>query len=280
LMIDALNSLLPASFIGAAANSVTRHIFRMRHIIIKNKEVFTGLLLQDVEQLGLCLMDEGVLTISPLEWDGSLGPSEVHVINRLGFLLDAYQASVWYWEVVEMLRKLILTSLLVVIYDGSAPHLVGSLVTTFIFIIAHLRVNPYLNKPLNDFQRLALITQFFTILGCIVYLLVELYNDVHEVKPSDGDQVASYLLALFILAINWLTGFIYPMYRIALTVMNSDSSLSAMIGTYLNRLLRITGAINKGPRNKAPEFVTASRKKVLSICFSKALGTMGLKFLC
>jgi len=39
-----------------------------------------------------------------------------------------------------MLRKFILTSLLVVIYNGSAPHLVASLITTFIFIIAHLKV--------------------------------------------------------------------------------------------------------------------------------------------
>jgi hypothetical protein len=39
-----------------------------------------------------------------------------------------------------MLRKFILTSLLVVIYNGSAPHLVASLITTFIFIIVHLKV--------------------------------------------------------------------------------------------------------------------------------------------
>ena len=39
-----------------------------------------------------------------------------------------------------MLRKLILTSVLVVIYNGSAPHLVASLITTFIFIAAHLKV--------------------------------------------------------------------------------------------------------------------------------------------
>jgi hypothetical protein len=41
---------------------------------------------------------------------------------------------------MEMLRKLLLTSLLVVIYNGSAPHLFGSLITTFIFIMAHLKV--------------------------------------------------------------------------------------------------------------------------------------------
>ena len=261
VMIEALDSWLPASFIGAAANSDTSHIFRLRHIIIVNKGVFTGLLLQDVEQLGLSLLDEGVLTISPLEWDGALGPSEVNVIDRLGFLLDAYQASVWYWEVVEMVRKLILTSLLVVIYDGSAPHLFGSLITTFIFTIAHLKVHPYLNRRLNDFQRLALITQFLTILGCIIYLMVQTLNDLHEVKPSEEDPVASYLLALFILAINWLTGVIYPMYRIVLIVMNSDSSLSAMIGKYMNRLFRITGAIDEGPRNKPLGLMTTQQER-------------------
>ena len=72
---------------------------RKEQKIIRNKDVFTGLLLQDVQQLGRDLMDEGVLKISPLEWDGALGPREVEIIERLGFLLDAYDASVWYWEV-------------------------------------------------------------------------------------------------------------------------------------------------------------------------------------
>ena len=121
------------------------------------------------------------------------------------------------------------------------------------------QVHPYLNRRLNDFQRLALITQFFTILGIcqsillcfselsgavllscarpscvllnsctfnliltgsldtipggIIYLMVQTLNELHEVTPSDGDEFASYLLALFILTINWLTGIVYPMYR-------------------------------------------------------------------
>jgi len=43
--------------------------------------------------------------------------------------------------------------------------------------------------------------------------MVQTLNELHEVTPSDGDEIASYLLALFILAINWLTGVVYPMYR-------------------------------------------------------------------
>jgi hypothetical protein len=98
-VIGALNPLIPGSFTEASANSDTSHIFSLRHRVMKFKDVFIGLLLARVQQLGLDLMDEGVITISPLEWDGSLGPSEDLVIERLGFLLDAYQAKVWYWEV-------------------------------------------------------------------------------------------------------------------------------------------------------------------------------------
>jgi hypothetical protein len=43
-------------------------------------------------------------------------------------------------QVVEMMRKLILSSMLVVIYNGSAPQMVGSLITTFLFLLAHLQV--------------------------------------------------------------------------------------------------------------------------------------------
>jgi len=98
-VIGALNRLIPGSFTEASENGDTNRVFSLRHKVMKFKNVFIGLLLARVQQLGLDLMDEGVITISPLEWNGSLGPSEDLVIERLGFLLDAYQAKVWYWEV-------------------------------------------------------------------------------------------------------------------------------------------------------------------------------------
>jgi ribosomal protein S6E (S10) len=71
-------------------------------------------------------------------------------------------------------------------------------------------------------------------------------SELHEVNPSDGDQAASFLLALFILVINWLTGVAYPMYRIFLIIMSSGFSLSATIDKFFNLLLRITGTSDNG----------------------------------
>ena len=117
-----------------------------------------------------------------------------------------------------MVRKLLLTSILVVVYSGSAPHLAGSLITTFIFILLHLQVHPYLNKGLNEFQRLALVTQFLTIFGGIIYLMTQCLDELHDVQPNAGDQAASELLAVFILVINWVTALLYPLYRTIIAI--------------------------------------------------------------
>jgi hypothetical protein len=47
----------------------------------------------------------------------------------------------------------------------------------------------------------------------MIYLQMETLNELNDVRPSPEDQVASDLLALFILAINWFTGFLYPILR-------------------------------------------------------------------
>jgi hypothetical protein len=92
-------NMLSASLIEGAADRKTIRIFRLRNQVMKSKDEFRAKLLLDVEKLGLKLVEEGVIIPPPLEWDGSLGSEEVKVIERLGFLLDAYQVSVWYWEV-------------------------------------------------------------------------------------------------------------------------------------------------------------------------------------
>ncbi len=88
--------------------------------------------MKQVEEVAWTLQRQGVLSLpSSLEWDGSLGSRERIAIDRMGFLLNAYQVSCWYWEMVELVRKLILTGILVVVYQGTPPHLAGSLLTVF-----------------------------------------------------------------------------------------------------------------------------------------------------
>ena len=75
--------------------------------------------------------------------------------------------------------------------------------------------------------------------------------------------MASYLLALFILGINWLTGVVYPMYRVLLLVMSSDLHFSATIAKYFGRLSRSTGANDKAADDNSPELLNADEKRIL-----------------
>ena len=66
-------------------------------------------------------------------------------------------------------------------YDGSVSQLSGSLLATFVFLILHVSVDPFVNtasfkcpfvnKHLNEFQKHILISQFLTIFGAIMFLM-------------------------------------------------------------------------------------------------------------
>ena len=57
---------------------------------------------------------------------------ETRAKHKVGFLFEHYSPSCWYWEVVELGRKLALTSVLALIAPGSAGQvLVGLLIAFF-----------------------------------------------------------------------------------------------------------------------------------------------------
>jgi hypothetical protein len=171
-------------------------------------------LAEQVEEVAWNLKRQGVLSLPALEWDGSLGTRERLAIDRTGFLLNAYQVSCWYWEMVELVRKLLLTGILVVVYQGSPPHLAGALLTIFLFLCLHLTVEPYLNKGLNEFQRLILFSQFFTIFGGIMYHMVSCVDKMLEIEETPYKRQERDIVATLIVIINLVAIGVYPVYRI------------------------------------------------------------------
>ena len=178
-------------------------------------------------QLGNELTKEGIITLSPLKWDGTLGDEEEKMLQSLGFLLDAYQVDSWSWELVEIARKLILTAILVVWFDGSEKHLAGSLLTAFVFILLHLKRRPYLNTGLNNFQTLALVTQFLTIFACIIFLKVGCLNQLVEAQPDSVAKNVAEFWGWVIVTLNWFTAIAYPAYCFYVLLTDSEISSSS-----------------------------------------------------
>jgi len=75
--------------------------------ISAHEELVKTIVAQHIGQITRRLHEQHILPLPPLAWDGSLGVEERLVINRLGFLLCAYQVQTYWWELVELVRKLV-----------------------------------------------------------------------------------------------------------------------------------------------------------------------------
>ena len=65
-------------------------------------------------------LEAAEILVMPLVcWDGSDGPDEQAIIQSVGLLVVAYEVQFWYWEILEMMRKLLLTAVWVTFFNNT-----------------------------------------------------------------------------------------------------------------------------------------------------------------
>lgn len=95
-------------------------------------------------------------------------------MREVGFLFAAYHTQTWYWESVELVRKLALTSLLALIAPGSAGQVVVGFILAFVTLLANGAIKPYANAGLNAFS---IVTQINLAAFLFVALLLKVNVD-------------------------------------------------------------------------------------------------------
>jgi hypothetical protein len=101
--------------------------------------------------------------------------------GMFNFLIGDYKPEFWYWEVVELLRKLMLSGILSLVGRGSIAQATLGTTITFVFFALHLRVMPYKSVTLN-FTKAVSEVQLF------VVLLMSVLLQSHSVG-FDGEAV-------------------------------------------------------------------------------------------
>jgi hypothetical protein len=81
------------------------------------------------------------------------------------------------------------------------------------FLCLHLTLDPYLNKGLNEFQRLILFSQFLTIFGGIMFNWVESVDKLLEMEENPSKLRDRNIMAILIVGINVVAIGIYPIWR-------------------------------------------------------------------
>jgi hypothetical protein len=104
-------------------------------------------------------------------------PSLLHrAAQDCGFLFSVYTTRCWYWESVELIRKLILTSILALISPGSAGQVIVGLLVAFSALIANIKRKPYAQDAFNFVNQVAQFN-LFAFLFVALLLKVNLDGD-------------------------------------------------------------------------------------------------------
>jgi hypothetical protein len=101
-------------------------------------------------------------------------PQEKLAEDRIGFLFEAYHVQCWYWEIVELLRKFLLTGVMSLVSPGSAAQVVMGLLVSFAAVVLYARRRPYSELSVN---RLGLYAQVNMTLFLLVALLLKVKAD-------------------------------------------------------------------------------------------------------
>ena len=117
----------------------------------------------------------------------------------LRFLYEQYNANNWYWELVEIIRKLILTSGLILIGGESRSYIVLACIVSGTFATAFAHRHPILDKFENNLQLTSLLVTFVNLgIGAVSKI-------PSENIPNDVDQyVDEVVFTVLIVAANVL----------------------------------------------------------------------------
>ena len=103
------------------------------------------------------------LPVHGLSWSDSGSPQERQAIMRMGFIFLTYHPTVWWFEIVVMMQKLIMTAGVIFIFQGTAIQIASAFSVTFGFLIIVLWYRPLVNARLLQLQVFSLVITCLTL---------------------------------------------------------------------------------------------------------------------
>jgi len=113
----------------------------------------------------------------------------------VAFIEEAYEPAYYWWEVLEGLRKLLVTTLAVFFMDGSASQILATLLVALVFLLALRSYNPYLG---DDDDVLAACAQVGLMLTSLSALCLKVNVTTDDAWSEEAFDVILGLLLLTI----------------------------------------------------------------------------------
>jgi len=159
------------------------------------------------------------------------------IFNRLGFLYQNYRHETYYGDVLDAVRKLMVTSVVMFFRPGTNMQVGGTMLISFCFLLWNVKVQPYKDPAINQLQT-------FNLAGVSLVLFLGLMLKGYKCEPDEvipGDWeitiIQGILIAvnLFIVA-NMAYRSMIPMYRTAYNEYQAESQIKEQTKKRLNAL--------------------------------------------
>ena len=112
------------------------------------------------------LARSGVIAVPTVGWEGR--NSEIDAMARISFIFSAYKVKYWYYELLEMIRKLLMVGCMVMIYPNLPQQFAIGLLITCIWLVLGLRLQPWAHPTLNALNFFSLSFQAFMLFAGLV----------------------------------------------------------------------------------------------------------------
>jgi len=98
-------------------------------------------------------------------------------VNHLKFLYDAFLPKYYWTEVMECLRKLLLTGFVVFFYEGSILQIFTSMIISMIFLLIYNNIKPYLMPSNNTFAIFVHFQVTFTLACSLLLRMFDVFSE-------------------------------------------------------------------------------------------------------
>ncbi len=128
-------------------------------------------------------------------------PAVVATKNKLGFLYEVYGPSAWWWEVEELIRKLLLSALVVLIEPGSPLQITLAVLVSGWAHVLHAMYKPWgQGSAMYALQHGSLfVTSFVFLMGLLFKV-----NGVTTTSPTYSALSSVMLLACTLFLVTWV----------------------------------------------------------------------------
>jgi hypothetical protein len=116
-------------------------------------------------------------------------------LTLYGALYSQYQEKYWYWEIIEMLRKVFLCGGLITIAAGTSFQIVVALLVQFFYILLIERVMPYKHFHDDVVQLIGSIQLFLTLMAGLMLRVLE-HNTNEGIDPAEKENLGILLIVL------------------------------------------------------------------------------------